>query len=56
MTQNATVKKSLYNIIIAQFVHEGTLKYSVQLLSQYSAVLKESSCMELKSMQIIHVI
>ena len=30
--------------------------HSVQLLSQYSAFLKESSCMELESMQIIYVI
>ena len=28
----------------------------VQLLSQYSAFLKESSCMDLESMQIIYVI
>ena len=28
----------------------------VQLLSHYSAFLKESSCMELESMQIIYVI
>ena len=48
MTQNVTVKKNqneIYKmIVIAQFI---------QLLSQYSAFLKESSCMELESMQII---
>ena len=30
--------------------------HSVQLLSQYFSFLKESSCMELESMQIIYVI
>ena len=43
-------------IIIAQFICEGTKMHSVQLLSQYSSFLKESSCMELESMQIIYVI
>ena len=30
--------------------------HSGELLSQYSALLKENSCMELESMQIIYVI
>ena len=42
--------------IIAQFIHEGTETHSVRLLSQYSAFLKESSRMELESIQIIYVI
>ena len=54
MTQNATVKriKKKINkmIIIAQCIYEGTQTHSVQLLSHYSAFLKESSCMELESM------
>ena len=47
MTQNATAKKNqneIYKmIIIAQCIYEGTQTHSVQLLSQYSAFLKESS-------------
>ena len=39
-------------IIIAQFTYEGTSQtHSAQLLSHYSAFLKESSCIELESMQ-----
>ena len=59
MRQNATVKKSqneIYKmIIIAQCIYKGRKTHSVQLLSHYSAILKESSCMELESL-IIYVI
>ena len=59
MTQNATVKKNqneIYKmIIIAQCMYDqGTYTHLVQLLSHYSAFLKESTCMELESMQIIY--
>ena len=39
-------------IIIAQFIYEGTSQtHLALLLSHYSAFLKESSCIELESMQ-----
>ena len=61
MTKNITVKKNhneMYKmIIIAQFIYEGTSSHSVQLLSQDSAFLNESSwsCMELESIYANHL-